>query len=70
MLGFLICPRCGRILTGSGSKGRKLRYYYYHCSSACGIRYRADVANREFIREIKKNIPRPATAQKSNPGRI
>jgi len=55
--GFLVCPRCGRLLTGSGSKGRKERYFYYHCSSACGIRYRADHTNQEFIREIKKYVP-------------
>jgi site-specific DNA recombinase len=61
--GFLVCPRCGRLLTGSGSKGRKERYYYYHCSSACGIRYRADHTNREFIREIKKYMPHPAATE-------
>ena len=58
--GFLICPNCGRMLTGSGSKDRKYRYYYYHCTSACGIRYRADRTNAEFIRELKKYIPHPA----------
>ena len=61
--GFLICPRCSRMLTGSGSKGRKHRYYYYHCSSACGIRYRADFVNREFERELKKYIPHPAATE-------
>ena len=58
--GFLVCPRCGLMLTGSGSKGRKLRYYYYHCSSACGARFRADLVNSEFIRELKKYSPHPA----------
>ncbi len=58
--GFLICPRCGRLLTGSGSKGRKFRYYYYHCSSACGIRYRADLANDQFQKELTKYVPHPA----------
>jgi site-specific DNA recombinase len=28
--GFLICPRCGKMLTGSASKGRNSYYYYYH----------------------------------------
>jgi DNA invertase Pin-like site-specific DNA recombinase len=55
--GFLICPRCGLLLTGSGSKGRKYRYYYYHCNSNCGARYRADKANIEFQKELKKYIP-------------
>lgn len=51
--GFLICPSCGRMLTGSGSKGRKYRYYHYHCTSTYGIRYRADFVNDEFERELK-----------------
>lgn len=58
--GFLICPRCGRMLTGSGSRGRKLRYFYYHCNSACGLRFRADSIHYELIRELKKYIPHPA----------
>src|ERR1700761_73710 len=61
--GFLVCPRCGRLLTGSGSKGRKFRYYYYHCSSSCRARYRADHINREFVREIKKFVPHPAAVE-------
>ena len=36
--GFLICPECGKILTGSGSRGRSKRYYYYHCTAECGFR--------------------------------
>jgi site-specific DNA recombinase len=35
LLGFLVCPKCGRLLTGSSSKGRKERYYYYLYSSSC-----------------------------------
>jgi site-specific DNA recombinase len=61
--GFLVCPNCGRMLTGSGSKGRKYRYFYYHCSSACGVRYRADQANREFVRELKRYVPHPAAVE-------
>ena len=61
--GFLICPRCGRMLTGSGSKGRKDRYFYYHCSSACGFRSRADSTNQEFIRKLKKYVPHPAATE-------
>jgi site-specific DNA recombinase len=61
--GFLICPRCGRMLTGSGSKGRKHRYFYYHCSSTCGFRFRADFVNQEFIRELKKYMPHPAATE-------
>lgn len=46
--GFLVCPDCGRNLTGSASKGRTNRYYYYHCVSSCGFRQKAEVANDIF----------------------
>ena len=54
--GFLICPRCGILLTGSASKGRKLRYYYYHCSSTCGFRHKAPDVNEKFIEEVRKYV--------------
>lgn len=57
--GFLICPTCGRVLTGSASKGRHRYYHYYHCTSSCGCRYKADLANDLFATEIKKYVPRP-----------
>ncbi|WP_341837349.1 recombinase family protein [Chitinophaga pollutisoli] len=50
--GFLICSDCGRNLTGSASKGRTNRYYYYHCVSACGFRQKAEVANDIFEKGI------------------
>ena len=46
--GFLVCPKCGRNLTGSASKGRNNRYYYYHCLPSCGFRKKAEVANLIF----------------------
>ena len=57
--GFLKCPKCSRMLTGSASKGYRARYYYYHCSSACGIRFRADQVNQALIDELKKYRVRP-----------
>lgn len=58
--GFLRCPKCTRILTGSASKGRTNYFYYYHCSSACGIRYRADMLNDLFVAELQKyKLKRP-----------
>ena len=36
---------------------------YYHCSPACGIRYRADFVNREFERELKKYVPHSAPTE-------
>ena len=56
--GFLICPECGRNLTGSASKGRTNRYYYYHCISSCGFRQKAKVANDIFekgMHQLKLN---------------
>ena len=52
--GFLICPKCGRMLTGSASKGRKQHYHYYHCSSSCGIRYNAYLVNDYIVHENKE----------------
>ncbi|MEN9907993.1 MAG: hypothetical protein RLZZ540_1142 [Bacteroidota bacterium] len=52
--GFLICPKCGRNLTGSASKGRNNRYYYYHCVSSCGFRQKAVEANLIFEEGIQK----------------
>jgi site-specific DNA recombinase len=46
--GFLTCPKCGRNLTGSASKGRTNRYYYYHCIASCGFREQAGNANAIF----------------------
>ena len=57
--GYLTCPKCGRMLTGSASKGKYSLYYYYHCISSCGCRYRADGANDAFVNELKKFKPHP-----------
>ena len=55
--GFLICPDCGKILTGSASKGRNGYYHYYHCTSACGCRFKASLANTRFVDQLKQYIP-------------
>ncbi len=66
--GFLTCPEpdCDKVLTGSASKGHSKYYSYYHCSRACTngkpCRLRADYVNDEFLKEIKKYIPRPEMA--------
>ena len=57
--GFLICPDCGKMLTGSASKGRKEYYYYYHCTSSCGCRFRAAEINASFINYLSGFIPAP-----------
>jgi len=64
--GALTCTEngCGKVLTGSASKGHTKHYAYYHCSRACTnsnkpCRLRADSINDRFLYEIKKYIPRP-----------
>ncbi|MFN0290161.1 recombinase family protein [Pedobacter helvus] len=61
--GFLGCPVCGRMLTGSGSKGRSMHYYYYHCTNKCRQRHRVDLVNDLFEEELKKFIPRKGMAE-------
>jgi site-specific DNA recombinase len=51
--GFVNCPSCGKILTGSASKGRTAHYHYYHCNAACGYRKRAEEANGIFEDHLK-----------------
>jgi site-specific DNA recombinase len=58
--GFLICPTCGRMLTGSRSKGRNNYYHYYHCVPQCGARFKTESANTEFVKELRKYVPRRA----------
>ncbi len=61
--GHLICPKCGKILTGSASKGRSGKYYYYHCISYCGARFKAENANDLFSKELKKFVPKPGMTE-------
>jgi site-specific DNA recombinase len=55
--GFLICPQCKKLLTGSKSKGRKKYYAYYHCVGKCSHRTRAEDANEIIKKDILKFIP-------------
>ncbi len=56
--GFLLCPKCGRVLTGSASRGCRKKYYYYHCLSSCGCRFNVVKANDLFVDELRKYVPR------------
>ena len=41
------------MLTGSASKGKMGNYYYYyHCSSACGTRFKAEPVNEAFVKQL------------------
>jgi len=51
--GFLKCPSCHRMLTGSASKGRKTHVAYYHCKSPCKVRSNANQVNQDFIEVLK-----------------
>jgi len=47
--GFLECPECHRMLTGSASKGRHGKYFhYYHCTGKCKCRFKAETVNEYF----------------------
>ena len=61
--GFLECPKCSRTLTGSASKGRTHYYYYYHCTSKCGVRFKADEVNRIFNEQLAQLIPKPGMVE-------
>ncbi|MDT0641557.1 recombinase family protein [Zunongwangia sp. F363] len=54
--GFLKCPKCDRMLTGSKSKGRSKHYYYYHCSGGCKFRLKAPDMNDKIIAEIRRYV--------------
>ncbi len=55
--GFLICPKCGKLLTGSTSKGRHKYYSYYHCFGNCAHRFRAEPVNQLLLDELDQYIP-------------
>lgn len=47
--GVLQCKKCGRLLTGSASKGRNgVRHFYYHCQPPCKERCKAHEVNMLF----------------------
>ncbi len=52
--GFLTCSKCGGKLTGSASKGKIKRYFYYHCQPGCKERFRADLANEKAVVQLQK----------------
>ncbi|WP_378106309.1 recombinase family protein [Chryseobacterium sp. sg2396] len=48
--GIFQCPNCGKTLTGSGSKGKRKKYYYYHCTKGCAYRLSATLLNLNFLK--------------------
>lgn len=61
--GHLICPKCGKLLYGSASTGRSARYYYYHCNSKCGTRFKSEYVNDKFFAKLKKYTPKGGTVE-------
>jgi DNA invertase Pin-like site-specific DNA recombinase len=58
--GFLVCPTCGRLLTGSSSKGRNAYYDYYHCSKGCRTSFKAETVHIAFVTLLKSLVPERA----------
>lgn len=54
---FLICPKCGKQVSASRSKGRTAYYSYYHCISSCGWRYKAEHIHDTFLQELQRFKP-------------
>ena len=50
--GYLECHKCGNKLTASGSKGNGGKYFYYHCTKGCNERFKAEDANKAFIKKL------------------
>ena len=48
MRGHLICPRCGKTLTGSSALGNGGKYFYYHCTKGCKERHISDGVHNAF----------------------
>ena len=58
MRGFLICPDCEKLLTGSKSKGRNRYYSYYHCVGGCKHRVNAEKVNDVIKDDLLIFIPK------------
>ena len=57
--GHLICPNCGKSLTGSASTNRfKTKYFYYHCQPGCKTPFKAPRTNNLFTNVLESfNVP-------------
>lgn len=52
--GMLVCPVCGRNLTGSRSRSRNGNYYfYYHCQNDCKVRFNASEMDEKLFEHLK-----------------
>lgn len=55
--GYMVCPRCGKKLTGGTSRGgRGIRHFYYHCTKGCPERAKATLVNDAYGNYIRKIV--------------
>lgn len=69
LIGQIKCPTCGRLLTGSTSRGGSGRHYpYYHCQRKYGCKYslQAKIANEKFIAYLQSFEIKPEIAELYN----
>lgn len=56
--GYLACPMCNKIMTGSGSTGRRKNiYYYYHCQTSSHPRFRIEKVHQQFKSFLERLVP-------------
>jgi site-specific DNA recombinase len=61
---FLVCPICGRAITGATSRGNGGKYTYYNCGKdAKHLRVRAEKVNEGFARYVGALIPNPTVLE-------
>jgi site-specific DNA recombinase len=61
--GFIRCPTCHKMLTGSSSKGKYQHYFYYHCDSVCGARFNAVETNKKFLDLLRSWVINPGAVE-------
>lgn len=54
--GFLVCPICGRKLSGSFSRGKTKKYPYYHCQGSCKTRINAILLNTCYQNKLQQLV--------------
>jgi len=62
MRGHLVCPRCGKTLTGSSGKGNGGKYYYHHCTKGCKERHKTDIPHEAFEKWLGEISLKPEIA--------
>ncbi len=61
--GFLICPGCKKLLTGSTSAGNGGKYDYYHCTQKQHAYFNTKEVHTSFTAELQKWKPNKAIVE-------